>query len=112
MGTFAERLREEIEYVGISQRELAERAAINAPIQGGAADIVKLAMQRVAWTIKEQNLQARMLLQVHDELVLEVREDAVEQVRGMLKQIMENVTKTSVPMVVDVGVGDNWHAAH
>lgn len=90
----------------------AERAAINAPIQGGAADIVKLAMQRVAWTIKEQNLPARMLLQVHDELVLEVREDAVEQVRGMLKQIMENVTKTSVPMVVDVGVGDNWHAAH
>lgn len=90
----------------------AERAAINAPIQGGAADIVKLAMQRVAWAIKEQNIPARMLLQVHDELVLEVREDAVEKVRALLKQIMENVAETSVPMVVDVGVGDNWHDAH
>lgn len=90
----------------------AERAAINAPIQGGAADIVKLAMQRVAWAIKEQNIPARMLLQVHDELVLEVREDAVEKVRELLKQIMENVVQTSVPMVVDVGVGDNWHDAH
>ncbi len=90
----------------------AERSAINAPIQGGAADIVKLAMQRVAWAIKEQNLPARMLLQVHDELVLEVREDAVEKVRALLKEIMENVAQSSVPMVVDVGVGDNWHAAH
>lgn len=90
----------------------AERAAINAPIQGGAADIVKLAMQRVAWAIEEQKLEAKLLLQVHDELVLEVREDEVEKVKMMLKQIMENIVSSDVPMSVDVGVGDNWHDAH
>lgn len=90
----------------------AERAAINAPIQGGAADIVKLAMQRVYWALKEQNIDAQLLLQVHDELVLEVRENEVEKVSALLKQIMENVIQLSVPMTVDVGVGDNWHAAH
>lgn len=90
----------------------AERAAINAPIQGGAADIVKLAMQRVVWALKEQNLAAELLLQVHDELVLEVRDDAVEAVKKLLKDIMENVIETAVPMIVDVGVGQNWHEAH
>lgn len=90
----------------------AERAAINAPIQGGAADIVKLAMQRVAWAIEEQKLEAKLLLQVHDELVLEVREDDVEKVKIILKQIMENIVSSDVPMSVDVGVGDNWHDAH
>ena len=90
----------------------AERAAINAPIQGGAADIVKLAMQRVAWALKEQNLAAELLLQVHDELVLEVRDDAVAAVKKLLKEIMENVIETAVPMIVDVGVGQNWHEAH
>ena len=90
----------------------AERAAINAPIQGGAADIVKLAMQRVAWDLKEQNLEANLLLQVHDELVLEVADKDVDAVKTLLKQIMENVIETSVPMIVDVGVGNNWHDAH
>ena len=90
----------------------AERAAINAPIQGGAADIVKLAMQRVAWAIEEQKLKAKLLLQVHDELVLEVRENDVAKVREILKQIMENVVSLDVPMLVDIGVGDNWHFAH
>ena len=90
----------------------AERAAINAPIQGGAADIVKLAMQRVAWALKEQNLDARLLLQVHDELVLEVKNSDVDAVKILLKQIMENAVETSVPMIVDVGVGKNWHDAH
>ena len=90
----------------------AERAAINAPIQGGAADIVKLAMQRVAWALKEQNLDARLLLQVHDELVLEVKDSDIDAVKTLLKQIMENAIETSVPMIVDVGVGKNWHDAH
>ena len=90
----------------------AERAAITAPIQGGAADIVKLAMQRVAWALKEQNLEANLLLQVHDELVLEVADKDVDAVKTLLKQIMENVIETSVPMIVDVGVGKNWHDAH
>ena len=90
----------------------AERAAINAPIQGGAADIVKLAMQRVAWAIDEQKLNAKLLLQVHDELVLEVKDEDVEKVKTLLKQIMENTIKLDVPMIVDVGVGNNWHDAH
>lgn len=90
----------------------AERAAINAPIQGGAADIVKLSMQRVAWALKEQNLDANLLLQVHDELVLEVKDKDVEAVKTLLKSIMENVIETTVPMIVDVGVGKNWHDAH
>ncbi len=90
----------------------AERAAINAPIQGGAADIVKLAMQRVAWALKEQNLEANLLLQVHDELVLEVKDSDVDAVKTLLKQIMENAVETSVPMIVDVGIGKNWHDAH
>lgn len=90
----------------------AERAAINAPIQGGAADIVKLAMQRVAWAIDKQKLNANLLLQVHDELVLEVKDEDVEKVKTLLKQIMENTVKLDVPMIVDVGVGNNWHDAH
>ena len=90
----------------------AERAAINAPIQGGAADIVKLAMQQVDYALKEKNLDARLLLQVHDELVLEVREDLTEIVSDLLQNIMENIVDTAVKMSVDVGVGATWDSAH
>ena len=90
----------------------AERAAINAPIQGGAADIVKLAMQQVNEALKIKNLDARLLLQVHDELVLEVREDLVEDVAELLKNIMENIVDTAVKMSVEVGIGSTWDAAH
>lgn len=103
--------------LGINDRNqrlvsFAERAAINAPIQGGAADIVKLAMQQVDYALKEKNLDARLLLQVHDELVLEVRENLTEEVAELLKHIMENVVDTAVKMSVDVGVGTAWDSAH
>lgn len=90
----------------------AERAAINAPIQGGAADIVKLAMQQVDTELVKRGWDAKLLLQVHDELVLEVRDDLVPQVSALLKQIMENAAPADIKMVVDVGVGDNWQDAH
>ncbi len=91
----------------------AERAAINAPIQGGAADIVKLAMQRVQWALCEQKLDAKLLLQVHDELVLEVKAEQAEKVAALVKDIMQQAAAGSrVPMLADVGIGDNWHDAH
>ncbi|MBO6280959.1 MAG: DNA polymerase I [Alphaproteobacteria bacterium] len=90
----------------------AERAAINAPIQGGAADIVKLAMQQVDYALNEKKIDARLLLQVHDELVLEVRDDQTDEVAGILKNIMENIVDTAVKMSVDVGIGSTWDAAH
>lgn len=90
----------------------AERAAINAPIQGGAADIVKLAMQRIDRALSEQKLNARLLLQVHDELVVEAKEEAVPQVAKLLKEIMENAAQTSVKLEAEVGVGTNWNDAH
>ena len=90
----------------------AERAAINAPIQGGAADIVKLAMQQVDYALTDKKLDARLLLQVHDELVLEVREDLTDEIAGLLKNIMENIVDTAVKMSVDVGIGSTWDAAH
>lgn len=92
----------------------AERAAINAPIQGGAADIIKMAMNKIMNTLKEQNLQTKMLLQVHDELVFETPENEVEKVSQLIKQEMENVTgiKLKVPLIAEVGIGDNWAVAH
>jgi DNA polymerase-1 len=90
----------------------AERAAINAPIQGGAADIVKIAMQRINYAFKERKLDARLLLQVHDELVAEVREDLVPEVSALLKQIMEEAADTVVKMEAEVDAGNNWNEAH
>ena len=90
----------------------AERAAINAPIQGGAADIIKLAMNRVEKELSARGLKGRMLLQVHDELVLEVPDNEVEEVSGLLKKIMENVVSLKVPFVAEVGVGTDWAEAH
>lgn len=90
----------------------ASRAAINAPIQGGAADIVKMAMNKVYDLLKEGKYQSKMLLQVHDELVLEVPNDEVERVRHLLKETMENVVNLSVPFIVEIGTGKNWTEAH
>lgn len=90
----------------------AERAAINAPIQGGAADIVKLAMIRVQQALTANGLAAKLLLQVHDELVLEVREDEAEKVAELVKNIMENAAEFDVKMEADAGIGDSWSAAH
>jgi DNA polymerase-1 len=95
-----------------ARRAYAERQAINAPIQGSAADIMKRAMRRVAKALAEADLDVRMLLQVHDELVFEVPEPAVEAVKGLVKTTMEAAASLDVPLVVDVGAGASWGAAH
>ncbi len=94
------------------RRQAAERTAINAPMQGTAADIIKRAMLAVdAWLI-ESNSDARMIMQVHDELVFEVAENSVEEVSGRIKAHMIAAAELRVPLEVDVGVGDNWEEAH
>jgi DNA polymerase-1 len=93
-------------------RKGAERTAINAPMQGTAADIIKRAMVAVDNWLTESGLDAKVILQVHDELVLEVREDLVGQVREQIKSFMGNAATLDVPLLVEVGVGDNWDEAH
>jgi len=94
------------------RRQAAERAAINAPMQGTAADLIKLAMIAVQGWIEKDELKTRMIMQVHDELVLEVPDDELDNVRHTLPKLMTEVAKLSVPLVVDVGVGQNWDKAH
>lgn len=93
-------------------RKGAERTAINAPMQGTAADIIKKAMVAVDNWLTASGLDARVILQVHDELVLEVREDLVDQVRDEIRLHMSETATLAVPLVVEVGVGDNWDEAH
>ena len=93
-------------------RKGAERTAINAPMQGTAADIIKRAMVTVDNWLSESGLDAKVILQVHDELVLEVREDLVEQVSEQIRPLMGNAAALDVPLLVEVGVGDNWDEAH
>jgi DNA polymerase-1 len=93
-------------------RKGAERTAINAPMQGTAADIIKRAMIAVDNWLSESGLDAKVILQVHDELVLEVREDLIEQLREQIKQLMSGAAELDVPLLVEVGVGNNWDEAH
>ena len=93
-------------------RKGAERTAINAPMQGTAADIIKKAMVAVDNWLTASGLDARVILQVHDELVLEVREDLVDQVRDEVRIHMSEAAKLDVPLLVEVGVGNNWDEAH
>ncbi len=102
----------DIKAAGGPRRAAAERAAINAPMQGTAADLVKLAMIAVDRWIAEAGLATRLLLQVHDELVLEVPEGELARVKAELPGCMTNVATLSVPLVVDVGAGPNWERAH
>jgi DNA polymerase-1 len=92
-------------------RENARRAALNAPMQGTAADIMKLAMINVADAMKAANLKSRMLLQVHDELVFEVAAGELEQLQAIVEDKMSNVVKLSVPLEVQIGIGQTWDAA-
>jgi DNA polymerase-1 len=94
------------------RRQGAERAAINAPMQGTAADLIKLAMIEVHRWLREQQLGSRLVLQVHDELVFEVPHAEVELLERELPRLMTGVAQLSVPLVVDVGVGPNWDRAH
>ena len=93
-------------------RAFAERNAVNAPIQGTAADIIKIAMIRVAACLREEALRSRMVLQIHDELLLEVPEDEIEKVREILVREMENVIKLNVPLTVECNYGKTWLDAH
>ena len=93
-------------------RKGAERTAINAPMQGTAADIIKRAMVEVDRWLSESGLDARVVMQVHDELVLEVREDLLDQVSTGLCQHMSAAAELDVPLLVEVGIGDNWDEAH
>ena len=93
-------------------KSFALRAAINAPIQGGAADIIKMAMIRIHHTLKQSNLNIQLLLQVHDELVFEVAADDVQAAAEIIKKQMEQVVKLSIPLIAEVGIGDNWKDAH
>jgi DNA polymerase-1 len=93
-------------------RAAAERTAINAPMQGTASDIIKRAMISLDRWLREERIPAHMLMQVHDELVFEVRTDAVDAVGAEIRRHMEAAAELRVPLVVDVGVGDNWDEAH
>ena len=90
-------------------RAFGERAAMNTPIQGSAADIIKLAMVKVHERLRSEGLKAKLILQVHDELIVEAPEEEVEAVKRILKEEMENAVKLDVPLVVDMAVGKSWY---
>lgn len=94
------------------RRAGAERAAINAPMQGTAADLIKLAMIAVDKWLRDEKLQTKLIMQVHDELVLEVPDNELELIKTTLPQLMQNVSKLDVPLLAEVGVGNNWESAH
>jgi DNA polymerase-1 len=93
-------------------RGVAERNAINSPIQGSAADIIKLAMVNIHSAIKNRNLRSKMILQVHDELVFDVYKPELDEIMTLVKYEMENAVKLDVPLLVEMGYGQNWLEAH
>lgn len=94
-----------------NQRSFAERTAMNTPIQGTAADVIKKAMIDVYWALQKSGMKSRLLLQVHDELVLEVIEGEVEAVSNLVKKAMEEAVQLDVPLIADVKIGENWAKA-
>ena len=101
----------ELSSSNFKQRQFGERVAMNAPIQGTAADIMKIAMIRVYDSLKREGLKSRILLQVHDELLLEVWEDEVEKVREILMRDMKGAAELSVSLEIDVHTGKTWYEA-
>jgi DNA polymerase-1 len=93
-------------------RGFAERNAINAPIQGSAADIIKLAMIRIFKAFEENNIQSKMILQVHDELVFDVLKSEQEKVQDIVQDCMQSAYKMNVPLIAESGLGENWLVAH
>lgn len=103
----------EINARNIMRQKAAERTAINAPMQGTAADIIKKAMLEIAdWQRSQKNPPAKMIMQVHDELVFEVQNDAIESSKNIILNLMEKTVQLSVPLLVSIGIGANWDAAH
>jgi DNA polymerase-1 len=98
----------EIRDRNFNMRAYGERNAQNSPLQGSAADLIKVAMTRIHRAIREEGLRGRMLLQVHDELVFDVPPEELDQMKGLVKSHMESVVELRVPLVVDLGVGQNW----
>jgi DNA polymerase-1 len=93
-------------------RGFAERNAVNAPIQGSAADIIKMAMVAVYRAMQQQDLKSKMILQVHDELVFDVHNSEKDLMKKLVKEAMENAIQLEVPMEVELQFGDNWLDAH
>jgi DNA polymerase I len=102
----------DIDHSNQARRAGAERTAINAPMQGTAADIIKRAMIAVDAWIQHERPPVRMIMQVHDELVLEVAAEAIEEAGARVRAAMEAAAELAVPLVVDIGVGANWDQAH
>ncbi len=95
-----------------TNRGYAERNAINAPIQGSAADIIKVAMVNIHEWMEKEKLQSRMIMQVHDELVFEAHQDELEQLQSGVNELMQNAVQLEVPLRVETGYGNNWLEAH
>ncbi len=95
-----------------SVRQFAERIAVNAPIQGTAADLIKMAMINIHRRLIEKKRQTQLILQIHDELVFEVPEKELNVVRALVKEEMEGVMRLAIPLKVEIGVGKNWAEAH
>ena len=93
------------------KRESAKRAAMNAPVQGTAADLIKLAMNRVHQALIDEGLKTRMVLQIHDELIFAVPKEEKEKAYSLIKGIMENALDLDVPLLVDGGFGRDWYSA-
>ena len=93
------------------QRSFGERIAMNSPIQGTAADIIKIAMIRVNQRLKDQKMKSRLVLQVHDELLIEAYEPELDEVQNILKEEMEHAAELKVPLEIDMHTGDNWYEA-
>ncbi len=101
----------ELKSSNFMQRSFGERVAMNSPIQGTAADIIKLAMIYVNRSLKKEGLRSRLILQVHDELLVETYKDEIESVTSILKREMTNVARFHVPLEIDINIGNNWYEA-
>ena len=102
----------EINSRNAAQRQFAERNAVNMPIQGTSADMIKIAMIRIWQRFRQENLRSRMILQVHDELVFDVYQPEVDRVKEIVRTEMENALPLNIPVEVGIDVGENWLEAH
>ena len=102
---------EELKNTNYMIRQMGERMALNTPIQGTAADILKMAMVKLHNILKEKKLKTKMLLQVHDELIFDIPEDEIDEVKEIVRDTMENIYKLDVPLKVEINYGKDWYEA-